>query len=258
MNNASPPRPLRILLAWPEPAATTLWRALQPLHPHADVTLTPMAKVQGFLHDAGYFHVLHVALADWRALTPQQRRRLAARVCLTAIGPDSAAPDDLDGAANCLYLPAVTTAEEGIALLATLHGLLAEGQSISEITAKSGGRLALAGGEPAWPAATSERPSRNAALDSAAPGRVVNVVDASGGAAAIGPDTKATNVAAGGTYIEQQTVRADAGVAIGQIVVLGDAVAGDKVVHQAAGDQVNVNRGAPLWPNWSRRLGATR
>lgn len=245
MNNASPPRPLRVLLAWPEPAATTLWRALQPFHPHADVTRTPMAEVHRFLRDAGYFHVLHIELADWRELTVQQRRRLAARVCLIMLGPDSAAPGDLDGAASCVYLPAVTTAEEGIALLATLHGLLAQEWSVTEIIAKSGGRLALAGGEPSWPAATSERPSRNAALDSAAPGRAVNVVDASGGAVAIGPDTKATNVAAGGTYIEHQIVTSGSDVVIGQIVVLGDAVSGDKVVHRAAGDQININRGVP-------------
>jgi len=243
--NVLPPRPLRILLAWPEPAATMLWRALQPLHPDADVTLTPMAEVHGFLRDAGYFHVLHIDLADWRALTPQRRRWLAARVCLIVLGPGSPAPGDLEGAASCVYLPAVTTAEDGIALLATLHGLLAQGWRISEIIAKSGGRLALAGGEPAWPEAPSGQPPSDATPDRPMSGRAVNVVDAPGGAVAIGQGAKATNVAAGGTYIEKQTVRADAGVAIGQIVVLGDSVAGDKIVHQAAGDQVNINRGTP-------------
>ncbi len=231
------PHPLRVLLAWPEPAATDLWRGLQAQGPQVDVTRAPAAELADYLQVAGYYHVLHVTPEHWRGLPPRQRARFAGRVCLVVLGPGPAAASDAEGAASCLYLPANQPAAEGVALYLAFHRSLSEDWRVSEVAADSGGRLVLAGGEPAWPAAGAQyQPAR---------GRQVNAVDASGGAVAIGPGAKATKIAAGGTYIERQTVTSASGVAVGQIVVLGDAVSGDKVVHHAAGDQVNINRGAP-------------
>lgn len=241
--NARAPQPLRILLAWPEPAATELWRVLQALRPQVDVTRASAAELADHLQVACYYHVLHVTPDQWRALPPRQRGRLAGRVCLVILGPGPAATDDAAGIPSCLYAPVETSEAEGVALFQAMHQVLAEGWHLAEIVANSRGRLALAGGEPAWPA-----PAAPAEVDTQNPpahGRAVNVVDAQGGAVALGPSAKAINVGAGGSYIEQQTVTTGSGIAIGSIVVRGDMVAGDKVVHHAAGDQINVNRGAP-------------
>ena len=231
------PHPLRVLLAWPEQAATDLWRGLQTLGPQVDVTRAPAAELADYLQVAGYYHVLHVTPDHWRGLPLRQRARFAGRVCLVVLGPGQALAGDAEGTPSCLYMPSGQTATEGVALCQAVHQALSEGWRISEIIASSAGRLVLAGGEPAWPAAGAQYQPAH--------GRQVNAVDASGGAVAIGPGAKAINVAPGGSYIEQQTVTAGSGIAIGSIVVKGDMVAGDKVVQHAEGDQVNINRGAP-------------
>lgn len=243
--SAQAPQPLRVLLAWPEPAATDLWRGLQALGPLIDVTRAPTAELADYLQVAGYYHVLHVAPDHWRSLPLRQRGRLAGRVCLVVLGPGPAAASDAEAAAACIYLTSSRTPAEGVALCQALHQALSEGWPASEIAASSGGRLVLVGGEPTWPPLPDARPAVGAAQADPIQGRSLHVVDAQGGAVAIGPGARATNVAAGGTYIEQQTVTSGSGIAIGSIVVRGDMVAGDKVVHHAAGDQININRGAP-------------
>lgn len=239
------PHPLRVLLAWPEPAASDLWRGLQTLGTLVDVTRAPAAELADFLRVAGYYHVLYVTPDHWRGLSPRQRARLAGRVCLVVLGPGQALAGDAEGMPSCLYMPAGQTAAEGVALCRALHQALSEGWRMSEIVASSTGRLVLAGDEPAWPSSPDARHAGSAAQASSAPGRAVTVVDAQGGAVAIGPAAQAVNVAPGGSYIERQTVTAGSGIAIGSIVVKGDMVAGNKVVQHAEGDQININRGAP-------------
>lgn len=239
------PHPFHLLLAWPDRAGHMLWRSLRAWRSALEVTLVPPGKVASYLRTKGYYHALYLAPADWRRLTSDARIRLSGAVALVVFGPEPPEAGDLVDLSSCLYLPAAESLDQIIALFTTVHQALSEGQSLVDCVAASGGRLALIGGEPAWSLPPIARPAGSTAQAGPGGSRQVNAVDAQGGAAAIGPGARAINVAAGGTYVEQQTTTSVAGIAIGSIVVKGDLVAGAKVVQHAEGDQVNVNRGMP-------------
>lgn len=236
MSAVTPP-PLRVLLAWPEPAATVLWRGLQALRPQVDVTRAPVAELGDYLQVAGYYHVLHITPEQWRTMTQRQRRRCARSVALVVLGPGVSATTDLADAASVVYLPLELTPEESVASFCTLHHALSEGWSLVDIVKSSVGRLALAGVEPDW--FTASQPS------AAGRERTVNAVNAQGGAVAIDPGARTTNGTPGGITIEHQTAFANASIGIGTFIVKGDLVTGPKVVQHADGDQVNINRGMP-------------
>jgi hypothetical protein len=205
-----------VLLAWPEPIATQLYRQLQPFRPQLDVTLVPSSQAGDYLHEPGYYQALYVTPEMWRSLAHRWRQRRDAATCLVVLGPGPASAAYLAEAASALYMPSALDEAGCAALFTDLHQALRAGWPVVEAVAASAGRLALAGAEPAWPAATT------IAAGSASP--------------------SVASVAGENACAVQQTVVSNQGIVVGAITVQGDQVHGNKVVYQAGGDQVNITR----------------
>jgi hypothetical protein len=202
------PQPLRVLITWPEPAATQLRRALEALPPAVKVTQVPASELIHYLSTPDFYHILHLAPEAWRSLTHPSRQKFIRRIRLLVLGPAPALPDDIADQVASLYFPVACPLPEAIARLAETHAWLAQGQTLAKCVTQSQGRLASGGGEPIWHVQTA--PDKTPAPTSPLP------------AADVAPS---------------QTTNSN--IAIGEINVTGDLVIGSKVVNLSAGDQIN-------------------
>ncbi len=200
------PQPLRALVAWPEPAAAALRRALENLKPAMNVTQAPFSELSRYLRVSGFYHVLHLAPDDWHSLTSVTQRKLVTRINLLVLGPDSTGLANISNQVASLYFPVACPLADAVASLAEVHAWLAQGQTLARCVAESKGRLSSAGGEPNWPAQATPK---------VAP-----------------PTSKPLAVEV------TQFQATGSGIIIGQIHVAGDFVSGKKEVHQAEGDQI--------------------
>jgi len=147
------PRPLRVLLTWPEPNASILRRMLDTCRPSVDVTVIPAAELSGYLKVSDYYHVLCISPGDWRGLVPAVRKRFATRVNLLILGSKPATPADLADAFAGIYFPSALSPTEAGTILARLHEHLGQGWTLGQCVAESMKQIALVGNEACWPAA---------------------------------------------------------------------------------------------------------
>ncbi len=205
MSSVTAPPSLRVLIAWPESDGSALRRALIRGSPKSDVTCTDVSVLSHHLSEPGFYHVLYLRLADWRALPTPTRQKFARRVTLLILGPEPASPTDVGDVGTCLYFTAELRIAEAVTSLAEMHSQLMLGWALSRCAAESQGRLALLGPDDCWPEGKAE-------------------VDAPSST------SLARNVPRSGVL--------PAGVGIGEMHVAGDVVYGPKTIHHAEGDQV--------------------
>lgn len=205
--SAHPPAPLRVLLAWPEPARTRLWRGLRRLG--VDATLSTPVEMRSWLQTTDYYHMLYLAPADWRALSASQRASLARAVTLIVLGPAAANAADLTTARAGLYFVTELEPTAWLAALTALHRSLALGHALPASAAAAAGALIFVGDAACWP---EPQPASRAAATTPAP-----------------PPT---------TGSKQPLMPATAAVAVAQLNIAGDYVNGDKSTVSATGDQI--------------------
>lgn len=204
------PSPLRVLLAWPEPARTWLWRGLRRLG--VDVTLTTPVEMRSWLQSTDYYHMLYVAPTDWRALPASQQASLGRAVALIVLGPAAAAAADLQAARAGLYFVTELEPTAWRAALTALHRSLALGHALPASTAEAASALVFVGDAACW--SDPQSAPQVAASRTAAP----------------------TPLAAQPSIA--QSLPATATVAVAQINIAGDFVEGDKSTVSATGDQI--------------------
>lgn len=213
--NATPPgRVYQALLAWPEPHNTALWRALRALTPLLKVTFANSSTLATHLGATDYYHMLHLSPLQWRAFGTAEQQRIAGHIPLIILGPEAALAEDLACARGGLYFPETQPLAAALDVVCEFHARLAEGRTLGEALAATQGLMALVGNARCLDMETPAAPE---------------------------PASKATAVNAPGPAVIG-VVGPNSGIAIGQIIVKGDAVSGNKTVQQAGGDQVNINR----------------
>ena len=151
MTSVNAPHPMRLLVAWPEVEARMLKRAITTQCPTAEVVFVPVDRISEYVKEPGYYHVLYLYSADWRAFTPQARKRLATRVNLIILGPDVSAPADLADTHTALYFSSTIPQSETVELLVALHVHLAQNWTLDQCVVATDGRLALVGNPACWP-----------------------------------------------------------------------------------------------------------
>ena len=208
--STQPPSPLRVLLAWPEPARTRLWRGLRRLG--VDATLSTPVEMRSWLQTTDYYHVLYLAPADWRALAASQRASLARAVTLIVLGPAAANAADLTTARAGLYFVTELEPTAWLAALTALHRSLALGHALPASAAAAADALTFVGDAACWPDPQSA--PQVAAARTAAPA----------------PLAARPSIA--------QSLPATATVAVARLHIAGDYVNGDKSTVSATGDQI--------------------
>ncbi len=227
------PRSLRILCALPEPAATLLRRSFKRLRQYVDVTCTPASAIGSYLAEAGYYHALYVSPDDWRAFTPNEQRRCGTRVNLVVLAPDAAVSSDLADVRAGIYFPVAPAPDQVVRLCTDMHLCLGKGQTLNGCAGATDGQLAFVGDEACW------LNSDFIARVESSPG----VPSTSKPVAASGVNIEQVSVAGDVVQGDKSVIQADGDQAI-TATISGAA----KIVQQAGGDQVNVNRvsGGPV------------
>jgi len=214
MSIAQPRRVYHVLLAWPEPHNTALWRALRALAPLISVNYAHSATLAAHLGATDYYHILHLSPLQWRAFPPAEQQRIAVRIPLIILGPEATLAEDLVCARAGLYFPETQPIEVAVNVVCEFHARLVEGYTLGSALAATQGCLALVGNARCMDTDTAPTP---------------------------GPPSKATTASAPAVPAAS-VAGGNSGIAIGRINVGGDAVMGNKYVQQASGDQVNISR----------------
>ena len=221
------PRLLRILCTLPEPVATSFRWSFQRLRPQVDMTCIPVSDINSYLAEAGYYHVLYVSAADWRAVTPDDRRRFASRVNLVVLAPDVATSADLADVRAVVYLPAPLVLDEVVAFCADMHARLAQGWRLNACVATTEGCLTFVGDEACWPDSGFVPRKEPTTILPAASKPVV----------AAGISAERISVAGDVVHGDKSVIHGE-----GDQVITATISGAAKIVQQAGGDQVNVNR----------------
>lgn len=199
------PQPLRVIVAW-QIAADDLRRALTPL---ANVTPVEVDALNDYLAKPIYYHVLHIALANWRTLAPVQRQKFAGCVNLVVLSGGVATAEDLTQLRTGIYFTAALPEMEAINVLVELHARLKAKWTLTQCVNASKGNLALIGNEACWDDSDSSLPVAAASSDPK-------------------PHSQPQS---------SSPLPTPVGILIQQVNVRGDVVGRDKVVIQSSGDQ---------------------
>lgn len=225
MNQISAPQSLRILLAWPDVPARTLRRALRDAALPLEIDAISASSVSQYLTTSGFYHLLYLSPEDWRKSSVVTRQRLAARVSLIILGPAPAGEADLAELQTGLYILNERGLEEVVSRVVDLHRGLTHGLTLQECVEQSAGAFTLIGHEACWPEIK--------------PPKIVNETSSAATSQSGGVNMREIGaVHVGGDVVGRDKIVSE--THIGQVV--HEHISGPKIVQQAGGDQINLNR----------------